>query len=463
MAGHGLAAVVDLGQTAVVGVDTARRRCPREWSPPCPNGCRWWNSSPSRAVHRRPCVVHVAAAAHRLARSTALRTAAGMWREEGDISLCESPLRGAFVRAKRRASSRSSFSVTASSMIAARSPSGTEERMSASQPFELVAELGAGGELDLVAGGGQRLDATTGGAGRDSVWTEFRQVCRSWVRTESGLGRRDSVRTQFGLARASSVWTQSATVHRASLRIPSEHGRLGARAEPEGRRRRPGPAVGQLPHHRRSIRTRRHLGDQLLDLSLGPVGRPLQEIVPVLRRQVRCQLRDAGQVKPPVGQHGQEHRVLSRRPCRRDAQVGFGLREVKDLRAPGEHRGRGLAGVEPARVHLADVGNEVGLAAAGASQELGQAAEQLVVRDQIESAVCSPCRQYRQRLFGLLGSRVFDATAGNRGCSFGLDCAARAPTTSLRQAFLRSSAVPGRTRARKLSRGKCRNEGKSIG
>ena len=38
---------------------------------------------------------------------------------------------GAFVFAKRRASSRSSFSVTACSMIAPRSPSGTEERISA--------------------------------------------------------------------------------------------------------------------------------------------------------------------------------------------------------------------------------------------------------------------------------------------------------------------------------------------
>jgi len=57
--------------------------------------------------------------------------AAGMWREEGDVSLFERRLRDDFVLAKRRASSRSSFSVTAASMIAARSPSGTEERMSA--------------------------------------------------------------------------------------------------------------------------------------------------------------------------------------------------------------------------------------------------------------------------------------------------------------------------------------------
>ena len=287
----------------------------------------------------------------------------------------------------------------------------------------------------------------------------------SWVRTESGLGRLDSVRTQFGLVRASSVWTQSATVHRASLRIPSEHGRLGARAEPEGRRRRPGPAVGQLPHHRRSLRTRRHLCDQLLDLSLGRVGRPLQEIVPILRREVRRQLRDPGQMKAPVGQHRQQHRVLPRRARRRDAQVGLGLREVKDLRAPGEHRGRGLAGVEPARVHLADVGHEVGLGAPalppGAPPDDGAARHP-------GSSSRAPCVLHADNIGSVLsdrlGSRVFDATADNgleksrarlRG-GFSND----APHAAH---FLRLPAVLGRMRCRKLSRGKCRSRERSIG
>jgi hypothetical protein len=139
--------------------------------------------------------------------------------------------------------------------------------------------------------------------------------------------------------------------------------------------------LGQLPYHRRSIRTRRDLCDQLLDLPLGPVGGPLQEIVPVLRRQVRGHLRDGGQVQTPIGQHRQEHRVLSRRTCRGDAQVGLGLREMEDLRAVGEHRGRSLAGVEPALVDLADVGDEVGLDAPGLPQKLDEAAQQLVVRD----------------------------------------------------------------------------------
>ena len=57
------------------------------------------------------------------------RPGSGAWR--GRCRLCASVFRGAWVRAKRRASSRWSFSVTACSTIAARSPSGTEERMRA--------------------------------------------------------------------------------------------------------------------------------------------------------------------------------------------------------------------------------------------------------------------------------------------------------------------------------------------
>ena len=62
-----------------------------------------------------------------------------------------------------------------------------------------------------------------------------------------------------------------------------------------------------------------------------------------------------------------------------DAQVRLELGEVERLRAVGEHRGRGLAGVEPAGIHLTDVSDEVGLDAARVPQELGQATEQLVV------------------------------------------------------------------------------------
>ena len=71
--------------------------------------------------------------------------------------------------------------------------------------------------------------------------------------------------------------------------------------------------------------------------------------------------------------------MLSRGAGGGDAQVGLGLGEVEDLGAVREHRGRGLAGVEPARVDLADVSDEVGLVATGLAEQIRQATEQLVV------------------------------------------------------------------------------------
>ena len=69
------------------------------------------------------------------------------------------------------------------------------------------------------------------------------------------------------------------------------------------------------------------------------------------------------------------------RPRDSDAQVGLVLREMECLDTPGEHRGRGLTGVELPAVDLGDVGNEVGLVATGLFQDLEQVAEQLIVRD----------------------------------------------------------------------------------
>ena len=69
-----------------------------------------------------------------------------------------------------------------------------------------------------------------------------------------------------------------------------------------------------------------------------------------------------------------------------DAQIRLGLGKMQDLGAVGEHRGRGFPGIESSFVHLAEMGHEVGLQAAGPMQELGKAAEQLVVREPLERA-----------------------------------------------------------------------------
>ena len=71
--------------------------------------------------------------------------------------------------------------------------------------------------------------------------------------------------------------------------------------------------------------------------------------------------------------------MLSRGAGGGDAEVRLGIGEVEDLGAVREHRGRGFAGEEPAPVDLADVGDEVGLVAAGPTEEIRQATEEIVV------------------------------------------------------------------------------------
>ena len=161
-----------------------------------------------------------------------------------------------------------------------------------------------------------------------------------------------------------------------------EGGRRPARGEAWGRCRRVlYPAIGQPPHHARGIRSGCQLRDELLDLALGLVSGPPQQRLPVRGSQVWRQLHDGGQVKTAVGQHRQEDGVLPRGARHRNAQVGLSLREVEDLRALGEHRGRGRAGVEATPVDLADVSDEVGFGAPGLPQQSGETAQQLVVGD----------------------------------------------------------------------------------
>ena len=63
------------------------------------------------------------------------------------------------------------------------------------------------------------------------------------------------------------------------------------------------------------------LGDQLLDLALGLVGRPFQKIVTVLRREVLRQLHDADEVEAAVAE-------LARDPeARQSPGRGIGGRE----------------------------------------------------------------------------------------------------------------------------------------
>jgi hypothetical protein len=120
----------------------------------------------------------------------------------------------------------------------------------------------------------------------------------------------------------------------------------------------------ELPHDSRDVRPREELGHQLFDLTLRLVGRSLEQAIPVLSREVRHEPDETAQVQTPVPEHREQCGVAPRGAGDRDARIGLGLREVEPFGAVGEHRGRGLTGVEAARLDLADVGDEIGLDAA---------------------------------------------------------------------------------------------------
>jgi hypothetical protein len=166
-------------------------------------------------------------------------------------------------------------------------------------------------------------------------------------------------------------WNVIARRNVISRRKVIAHGKLIAR--------RNNPAVGESPDYGRHVLPGGHLRDQLFDLTLGLVRRPLEERVSVPCGEVGCELGDPAQVKTPIAQHLEEDRVLAGRPGHGDPQVGLALREVKSPGAIREHRREGLTGVELPPAHFGDVRDEVLLDAAGLAEDLAQAAKEVVV------------------------------------------------------------------------------------
>ena len=107
--------------------------------------------------------------------------------------------------------------------------------------------------------------------------------------------------------------------------------------------------------------------------------RPLEESLAVFPGEVGRQECDPAQVKAPVAQHREDHRVLAGGPRHGDAQVGLRLREVQGVRAIREHRREGLAREEPSGVHLGDVGDQLALDTARLREDLGQPGEEIVI------------------------------------------------------------------------------------
>ena len=217
----------------------------------------------------------------------------------------------------------------------------------------------------------------------------------------------------------------------------------------------PSRRTGQLPHHRRGIRSRRDLRHELFDLTPRPVGSPLEQGLPVLGGEVRGELRDRGQVQPPVGQHGEEERVLPRGAGRGDPEVGLGLREVEDLGAIRKHRRAGLAGVETPRVDLANVSDEVGLVAPGLLDQVRHVTEQLVVGERRQRPGALFHTDNIRRRFGTSRDRVCCAPRGQTWFGSGPTKPRRSCTPCVRHTRPFSPVSDGSRRgSRNLSRGK---------
>jgi hypothetical protein len=109
-----------------------------------------------------------------------------------------------------------------------------------------------------------------------------------------------------------------------------------------------------------------------------------QDGVAVLRREMGRELRDPAQVEPAIAEHREQEGMLAGGTRRGDPQVRLCVRQMQELGAVREHRRRRRPRIQPPPVDLPDVGDEVGLSAAGIQEQNAQALEQLVVRDHRE-------------------------------------------------------------------------------
>jgi len=287
------------------------------------------------------------------------------------VSVVERSLRGLVVAAKRRASSRSSFSVTAASMIAPRSPSGTCERMSARSRWSFSWSPAVAVNCTLYRPrargwrtGGERRGPVIGEPEKREAPGERAGGCAllgvTVIPIPDGVG---------STAEALDTATEGVSVGAA---------RIAGRGFSGSRRIRDGASFRGAPS---AISSSILLLDRC---AAGPMRCASEQSLPILCRDVGCEQGDRAQVKAPVAEHRQEHRVLARGAGHGDAQVGLTLREMESLRAVGEHGGERFTGVEASLVRLGNVGDEVRLDAARLAEDLGQAAQEDVVGDRGE-------------------------------------------------------------------------------
>jgi hypothetical protein len=142
-----------------------------------------------------------------------------------------------------------------------------------------------------------------------------------------------------------------------------------------------GHAGRQSPHRARHVRARREARDQHLDLALAPAAGHGHERVEVVGPQVRRQQPGGRQVQRTVDQQVEQRRELPAGSGDLDAVVGRVLGQTERSGAVAEERAVALAEVEPARVELGQVRDELhGNLPLGPGEE-GDPAEEIGIRE----------------------------------------------------------------------------------
>jgi len=81
----------------------------------------------------------------------------------------------------------------------------------------------------------------------------------------------------------------------------------------------------------------------------------------------------------PLFKRGQKLRVLSRRPSHRDSFVGDAFGEVQHVHAVVKNRGASQLEVEPPRIDLGEMRDQLGLEGVIAFDQIVQLSQELIV------------------------------------------------------------------------------------
>ena len=137
--------------------------------------------------------------------------------------------------------------------------------------------------------------------------------------------------------------------------------------------------LGQLANHRHRRRARGERRDELGDLVLGSSRGFREQLLVILRSQVRREQPQPSEMDATAAHCFDDCRQLARGPRDEDPVVGGALRKTELASAEGEHRGVRALEVEPALVDLAQMHEKIGLDQARSTREIESRREKRTV------------------------------------------------------------------------------------